>query len=122
MAAALPKIAPQLCRAVQEPPTGSGWLHEIKYHGHRIIATVERGRVRLVSRPGNDATRRFAPIATWLGELPVRTAIIDGEAAVPDERGVTHIDHLNAARHAPERPGSYEWRLGAVKWVSGELV
>ena len=97
----LPKIAPQLCRAVPEPPTGSGWLHEIKHDGHRIIATIEDKHVRLVSRPGNDATRRFDPIAAWLGELLVRNAIMDGEVAVPDQRGVTHIDHLSMARHAP---------------------
>ena len=42
MSPALPKIAPQLCRAVHEPPTGSVWLHEIKHDGHRIIATVDR--------------------------------------------------------------------------------
>jgi len=39
MPLALPKIAPQLCRPVHEPPTGPGWLHEIKHDGHRIIAS-----------------------------------------------------------------------------------
>jgi bifunctional non-homologous end joining protein LigD len=102
---------------VHEPPTGSGWLHEIKHDGHRIIATVERGVVRLVSRPGKDATKRFASIAAWLGQLPVNTAILDGEVAVPDERGVTHIDHLNAARRAPERLAFFAFDL---LWLDGQ--
>jgi ATP-dependent DNA ligase len=41
----LPKIAPQLCRVAHQPPTGSGWLHEIKHDGHRILAAVEHGGV-----------------------------------------------------------------------------
>jgi bifunctional non-homologous end joining protein LigD len=117
MSPTLPKIAPQLCRAVHEPPFGPGWLHEIKHDGHRILATVESGRVRLLSRPGNDATRRFARIAEWLRRLPVTTAIIDGEAAAPDDRGVTHIDNLKAAQHSPEQLAFYAFDL---LWLDGE--
>jgi hypothetical protein len=32
----------------------SGWLHEIKHGGFRIIAWRDGPRVRLYSRPGND--------------------------------------------------------------------
>jgi len=92
----LPNIAPQLCRAVNEPPTGPGWVHEIKHDGHRVIATVQGGLVRLSSRPGNDATKRFASIAAWLGQLPVNTAGIDGEAAV--NRGSGQREHPQFAR------------------------
>jgi bifunctional non-homologous end joining protein LigD len=69
-------------------------VHEIKHDGHRIIAYLERGRVRIESRTGNDATRRFSPIAELLAKLPVRSAVLDGEIAVPAERGVTHCVHL----------------------------
>ena len=110
----LPNIAPQLCRAVNEPPTGPGWVHEIKHDGHRVIATVQGGLVRLWSRPGNDATKRFASIAAWLGQLPVNTAILDDEVAVPDERGVTHIDQLDAARE-PERLAFFVHRCGDTR-------
>ena len=68
-ATGLPKVSPQLCRAAPAPPTDPGWVHEIKHDGHRIIATIDRGQVRLLSRPGNDATRRFAPVGgmAWQG-------------------------------------------------------
>jgi bifunctional non-homologous end joining protein LigD len=36
-------------------PSGSQWLHEIKHDGFRIIARKDGERVRLYSRPGNDA-------------------------------------------------------------------
>jgi bifunctional non-homologous end joining protein LigD len=85
--------------------------------GHRIIATVQGGVVRLSSRPGNDATKRFASVAEWLRQLPASTAIIDGEVAVPDERGVTHIDNLSETRHAPERLAFFAFDL---LWLNGE--
>jgi bifunctional non-homologous end joining protein LigD len=91
------RIAPQLARPTPEPPAGAGWVHEIKHDGHRTIAYLDRGRVRLETRAGNDATRRFSPIAELLTKLPVRSAILDGEIAVPDERGVTHIALLDNA-------------------------
>ena len=72
-------------------------MHEIKHDGHRIIGYLDRGKVRLVSRPGNDATRRYAPVAAMLERLRVEQAIIEGEVAVPDERGVTHISLLDEA-------------------------
>jgi bifunctional non-homologous end joining protein LigD len=117
MPLALPKVAPQLCRPVHEPPIGPGWIHEIKHDGHRVIAMVQSGLVRLSSRPGHDATKRFASIAELICPIPVKTAIIDGEVAVPDERGVTHIDHLNMARHAPERLAFYAFDL---LWLDGQ--
>ena len=117
MRSALPKVTPQLCRAVHGPPTGPGWIHEVKHDGHRIIATIEYSSVRLLSRPGNDATRRFAAVAEWLLQLAVTNAILDGEVAVPDERGVTHIDYLNTARHAPERLAFFAFDL---LWLNGE--
>ena len=33
-----------------------------------------------------------------MAEARSPSAILDGEVAVPDERGVTHIDHLSAVR------------------------
>ena len=91
------RIAPQLVRSTPEPPAGPGWVHEIKHDGHRIIAYLDHGLVRLESRAGNDATRRFRVIAELLTKLPVRSAILDGEIAVPDERGVTHLTQLDEA-------------------------
>ena len=91
------RIAPQLARATAVPPSGSGWVHEIKQDGHRLLAFLDRGAVRLQTRNGHDGSRRYASIAGVLYELPVRQAIFDGEVAVPDERGVTHIAQLERA-------------------------
>ena len=43
-----------------QPPAGEEWLHEIKHDGYRLLARIERGKVRLVTRNGLD----------WTGEVP----------------------------------------------------
>ena len=45
---------------------GDNWLFEVKYDGYRIVAYVEGGRARLVTRNGNDYTRHFPTIARSL--------------------------------------------------------
>src|SRR6185369_7583615 len=54
--AALPAaLQPQLATLVDEPPQdGDGWLYEVKFDGYRMLARAERGKVRLITRNGND--------------------------------------------------------------------
>ena len=83
--------------ATDLPPDDARWAYEMKWDGMRALVGVERGDVWATSRAGNDATRRFAPVAIPLAELPVRSAVLDGEIAVLDERGVTHLALLDQA-------------------------
>ena len=85
---------PQLTTLVAQPPRGDGWLHEIKYDGYRILARLEHGRARLLSRNGKDWTARFEAIATALRELEVDDALLDGEVVVLDEKGVSSFQQL----------------------------
>jgi hypothetical protein len=48
-------IEPCLPTSSKKPPSGDGWLFEIKHDGFRCIARKDGKRVRLYSRPGNDA-------------------------------------------------------------------
>jgi len=43
-------FTPELCRLRDAPPTGEDWLHEIKWDGYRLLATVVDGKPRLWSR------------------------------------------------------------------------
>jgi bifunctional non-homologous end joining protein LigD len=56
-------------------------------------------------------------IAALIDRKTNNTAILDGEVAVPDQRGVTHIDNLTMARHAPERLAFFAFDL---LWLNGE--
>ncbi len=78
--AALPDFRdPQLCTLVDAVPTGSAWLHEVKYDGYRALVAVANGTARVFTRTGLDWTDKFAGIAAAAATLPVRSALIDGE-------------------------------------------
>src|SRR5215469_1688041 len=81
-------IEPCLPSPAKAPPSGPGWIHEIKHDGFRILAGRDSAAVRLITRAGNDFSSRFPFIVTAIGKLPVRSCIIDGEAIVCDENGL----------------------------------
>ena len=65
---------------VASPPAGSGWLHEMKHDGFRILARKQGERVDVWSRRGALFNDRFPSIAEAVGALPAANALIDGEA------------------------------------------
>jgi bifunctional non-homologous end joining protein LigD len=78
----------QLATLVDAPPEGADWLHEQKFDGYRIVAELDRGKVRLLSRRFKDWTAEFPTVAAAVAALPARRAVIDGElcAVLPDGR------------------------------------
>jgi bifunctional non-homologous end joining protein LigD len=92
---ALPRfVPPQLATLVPEPPAGDEWLHEMKFDGYRILARLERGQVRLLSRNAKDWTARLPPIADAVAGLPATTALLDGEAVILQPDGTTSFQSL----------------------------
>ena len=67
-------VGPCLLRPAKQPPEGRGWIHEIKHDGFRIMARRADGRVQLLTRKGNDFSRRFPQIVAALTVLPVRSS------------------------------------------------
>jgi bifunctional non-homologous end joining protein LigD len=85
-------VAPCLPTSAPQPPSGDGWLHEIKHDGFRIIARKHGQRVKLYSRPGNDSTPRFTLIVEALARLGSRSCIIDGEAVACGDDGIANFE------------------------------
>jgi bifunctional non-homologous end joining protein LigD len=81
-------VEPCLPSPAKAPPSGPGWIHEIKHDGFRILARKDATGVRLITRAGNDFSSRFPFIAMAVSKLPVRSCLIDGEAIVCDESGL----------------------------------
>jgi bifunctional non-homologous end joining protein LigD len=81
-------IEPCLPTSSKRPPSGAGWLHEIKHDGFRVIARKNGSRVRLYSRPGNDLTQRFPRVVEAMARLKARTCILDGEAVACGPDGI----------------------------------
>jgi bifunctional non-homologous end joining protein LigD len=69
------------------PPSGPGWLQEIKFDGYRVIARKDGEQVRLWARTTSDYSKAFTRIRDAVAALPVDNAVIDGEAVVlrPDK-------------------------------------
>ena len=62
------------------PPSGPGWLHEIKFDGYRVIARKDGDRVRLWARTTSDYSKAFTRMRDAVAALPVESAVLDGEA------------------------------------------
>jgi bifunctional non-homologous end joining protein LigD len=97
------RVPLQIVSPCAAPPDGDGWLHEIKHDGHRLLAIVADGEPRLLSRNGHDRTALFRLPFDKLVAAGLPPLILDGEIAVHDERGVTHIDLLTQAMRVPAR-------------------
>jgi bifunctional non-homologous end joining protein LigD len=91
------KLAPQLATLVKAPPTGPQWIHEIKYDGYRMLCRIDGGKASLISRTGKDWTADFPTLVRDLARLPVRSAWLDGEVVVLDEKGRTSFQGLQNA-------------------------
>ena len=72
-------VAPELCKLIDRPPSGAGWVHEVKFDGYRIQARVENGQPVLRTRKGLNWTAKFGAIARAGASLP--DGIYDGEVA-----------------------------------------
>jgi bifunctional non-homologous end joining protein LigD len=106
-------ISPQLALQASSPPSGSDWVNELKLDGYRIqiqirsdqrssVKTRVRDRaksrtVQLLTRKGLDWTARMPDIAAAAAKLPVKDAILDGEAVVLDDQGASNFADLQAA-------------------------
>jgi bifunctional non-homologous end joining protein LigD len=95
---------PQLATLADSVPTGSDWLHEMKYDGYRALAAVAGGAVRLYTRSGLDWTGRYPEIAADLAALDLDDALIDGEIVALDDAGRPSFSALqHALKHAGGR-------------------
>jgi bifunctional non-homologous end joining protein LigD len=93
-------LEPELATLVEDAPTGDRWLHEIKFDGYRAIARLKTGQVKLLTRRGNDWTKKFNSVAEALKELPVNQALLDGEIVVLKENGASSFEALQQALSA----------------------
>jgi ATP-dependent DNA ligase len=56
-------IVPAQPVLASKPPSGAGWVHEIKHDGYRMIVRRDGAAVRRYSRNGNNWTARLSAIA-----------------------------------------------------------
>jgi bifunctional non-homologous end joining protein LigD len=96
--ARLPRFqSPQLATLVDHVPSGSGWIHEMKYDGYRCLLAIGGGEARVYTRSGLDWSEKFPEIVEAAGGLDVGSALLDGEIVALDEEGRTGFSALQQA-------------------------
>ena len=80
-------------------PSGPLWIHEIKHDGYRLQIHKRGPRVALYTMTGVDWTARFPWIVEGATAIKADAAIIDAEAIIADERGVSQFDKLGERIH-----------------------
>src|SRR6516164_7889395 len=109
---------PCLPSPAKVPPSGPGWLHEIKHDGFRIMARRDKAGVRLITRNGNDFTNRFPIIVAAVTALPARSFLIDGEAIVTNGDGLAVFDLI---RHKRDGQGAVLCAFDLIELDSEDL-
>jgi bifunctional non-homologous end joining protein LigD len=82
-----------------KPPSGPLWIHEFKHDGFRLMVRREGSRVRLFTRGGYDWADRFPAIVEAASTIRASSFLIDGEAVVCRDDGVSDFDALRSRRH-----------------------
>jgi bifunctional non-homologous end joining protein LigD len=94
----------ELATLVGQPPEGDDWVAEVKYDGYRVVLALEEGRARAFTRSHADWSERFPTLISAVEALPAASAILDGEAVVFDEAGISRFELLQRAiGEHPER-------------------
>jgi bifunctional non-homologous end joining protein LigD len=98
-AARLPDtLQPQLATLVADPPRDpEHWVFEIKFDGYRMLTRAEGGRVRLLTRNGNDWTRKLPELVRSLQAMELPDGWYDGEIIMPGERAAADFQALQGA-------------------------
>jgi len=115
--ASFPKtFSPMLATLVDKPFDEPGWIYEIKWDGYRAVAMINKGNVNLVSRNNKPFNEKFYPIVDALKKWNIN-AIIDGEAVVLNEKGVSNFGALQNWRS--EADGDLFYYVFDVLWLNG---
>jgi len=107
---------PMLATATAAAFDDARWSYEIKLDGFRTLALVRKGKVKLLSRRGQDATRQFPELAQLAILSRSETAVLDGEVVALDEAGMPSFGRLQ------ERTGWKGGRSGAAPHASIPIV
>ncbi|HZF80994.1 MAG TPA: DNA ligase D, partial [Rubrivivax sp.] len=90
-------MSPQLATLADGVPGSGEWLYEIKLDGYRLMARIDQGEVRLITRGGHDWTSKMPRLAAELAQLSLQSAWLDGEVVVLNEQGVPNFNALQNA-------------------------
>ncbi|MDX6702631.1 MAG: bifunctional non-ous end joining protein LigD, partial [Baekduia sp.] len=93
------QLVPMLAKAGKVPARDDDWAYEIKWDGVRAVCFSEPGRMRFVTRNGNDVTARYPELARLNRALSMHRVILDGEVVAFDADGKPSFGALQGRMH-----------------------
>jgi bifunctional non-homologous end joining protein LigD len=124
------RLVPMLAKAGDLPRDDERWAYEIKWDGVRAVCFSEPGRMRFVTRNGNDVTPRYPELNRLNRALSMHRAILDGEVVAFDAEGRPSFGALQGRMHltresqvrrlAKEAPVSY--LVFDLLWLDGHSL
>jgi bifunctional non-homologous end joining protein LigD len=98
------RFEPQLATLSSALPTTGDWITETKLDGYRLLARIDRKRVKLFTRNGHDWTAKFPTLQAEIRKLAVSSAWLDGEIVVLKDG----IPSFSALQDAIDQPADQE--------------
>ncbi|MGB6428205.1 MAG: non-homologous end-joining DNA ligase [Methyloceanibacter sp.] len=95
-------LRPMLATLIDDPFNNPEWIFETKWDGYRLMAEIEKDRVRLFSRNLIDKSSKYPTICDALRGLG-RLAVIDGELVALDAKGRSRFQLLQNAERETVR-------------------
>lgn len=105
-----------LATLVDKPIDSPDWLYEIKWDGYRAVAFKNKKELELKSRNGKSFNEKFYPVYDALKEWNIN-AVIDGEIAVINEKGMANFGALQNWRS--EADGELIYYVFDILWYEG---
>ena len=97
-----PDLRPMLATLTDRPFDDPDWVFETKWDGFRAIAVAGPGDASLLSRNGNDISRKYPSICGALAAIK-HDAVLDGELVALDAEGRSRFQLLQNAEREPTR-------------------
>jgi bifunctional non-homologous end joining protein LigD len=99
------RLSPMLAVPADQPPEGSDWSYELKWDGIRVLLWVDGGRVRALTRNGNDTTASFPELREFGESVGSDQLLLDGELVALDEHGRPSFSRLQRRMHVSSAAG-----------------
>ncbi|HTA15356.1 MAG TPA: DNA ligase D [Solirubrobacteraceae bacterium] len=123
-------VQPMLARPSTLPAAQSEWAFEVKWDGVRAIAHSQPGRIKLLSRNGNEVTTAYPELRALNRALGTHSAILDGEIVAFDESGRPSFEQLQprmhlrgeAALHRLSQSAPVTYVLFDLLWLDGHSL
>ena len=89
-------LHPALASLSEKPFSSDDWLFEIKWDGIRALAVIEDNTTKLVARSARFISSEYPEFRDLAKHIRARTAVLDGEIVVLDDKGRSDFQRLQA--------------------------